>query len=98
MKIIYEAIIEKGKNNFNARFVCCLSIKFSDDIIYSYSGEIAGNIIWPPKGNNGFGYDPFFVALGERKTFGELKHDRKIRIDHRSEALKKLIKSHLNDS
>ena len=49
-------------------------------------------------GENGFGYDPFFIPQGGEKTFGELEHQKKIRIDHRSVALKKLIKSHLNDS
>ena len=52
-------------------------------------------IVWPPKGENGFGYDPFFIPKGYSKTFGEMKHDKKILIDHRSVALKKLIKEHL---
>ena len=98
MKIIYEKIINEGGGEFEAKFFCSLSIKFPNDLIYSYNGEVFGNIVWPPRGENGFGYDPFFIPQGGEKTFGELEHQKKIRIDHRSVALKKLIKSHLNDS
>ena len=98
MKIIYEKIINEGGGEFEAKFFCSLSIKFPNDLIYSYNGEVFGNIVWPPRGGNGFGYDPFFIPQGGQKTFGELEHHKKIRIDHRSVALKKLIKSHLNDS
>ena len=61
-------------------------------------GEVKGKIVWPPKGKNGFGYDPFFVPDGYEKTFAEMVHSDKIFIDHRSIALKKLIKLHLSDS
>ena len=74
------------------------SIKFSKNLIYSYLGEIKGKIVWPPKGKNGFGYDPFFVPDGYEKTFAEMVHSEKIFIDHRSIALKKLIKLHLSDN
>ena len=98
MEKIYSDVKKKKIEDFSAKFICCLSIKFSKNLIYSYLGEIKGKIVWPPKGKNGFGYDPFFIPKGHTKTFSEMEHSNKIFIDHRSIALKKLIKLHLSDS
>ncbi len=98
MERIYSDVKAKKNKDFSAKFICCLSIKLSENHIYSYSGEIEGKIIWPPKGKNGFGYDPFFIPNGYDLTFAEMNHSDKILIDHRSVALKKLIKLHLSDS
>ncbi len=54
-------------------------------------GEIEGNIS-PPKGNNGFGYDPIFIPKGYLKTFAEMSYKEKLLIDHRYIAYKKLEK------
>ena len=98
MRLIYEDIINRGERNFEAKFFCSLSIRFPNSPVYTYDGEVFGHITWPPRGKNGFGYDPFFIPLNGEKTFGELEHKKKIKIDHRSVALNKLIKSHLNDN
>ena len=45
-----------------------------------------------PKGNNGFGYDPIFIPIKKKKTFGEMASSRKYKIDHRYDAFKKLKK------
>ena len=98
MEKIYSDVKKKKNKDFSAMFTCCLSIKFSKNLIYSYLGEVKGKIVWPPKGKNGFGYDPFFIPDGYGKTFAEMEHSDKIFIDHRSIALKKLVKLHLSDS
>ena len=98
MERIYSDVINKKKKDFSAKFTCCLSIKFSKNLIYSYLGEVKGKIIWPPRGKNGFGYDPFFIPDGYEQTFAEMEHSDKIFIDHRNKALKELIKLHLSDS
>ena len=98
MEKIYSDVKKKRNKDFSAKFTCCLSIKFSKNLIFSYLGEVKGKIVWPPKGKNGFGYDPFFIPDGHEKTFAEMAHSDKIFIDHRSIALKKLIKLHLSDS
>jgi XTP/dITP diphosphohydrolase len=54
--------------------------------------------VWPPRGENGFGYDPFFIPWNSKKTFGEMLHKKKILLDHRFEAFKKMAKFHLTDS
>ena len=98
MKEIFCEVKKKKPFNFSAKFYCCLSIKFTDQSIYSYHGEVKGHLIWPPKGKNGFGYDPFFVPNGSKETFAEMFHSKKILIDHRSIALNKLIIEHLIDN
>ena len=98
MEKIYSDVKAKKTEDFSAKFTCCLSIKFPKSLIYSYQGEVEGKLVWPPKGKNGFGYDPFFVPKGYNETFAEMEHEKKIFMDHRSIALKKLIKFHLSDS
>ena len=63
MKKIYSRVETKQNPDFSAKFVSCLSLKFRDGKIFTYTGEIKGKITWPPKGNNGFGYDPFSFQL-----------------------------------
>jgi len=98
MKKIFDEVKKKPPFNSSARFLCSLSIKFKNKSIFSYEGEVRGHLVWPPKGDNGFGYDPFFVPDGSQKTFAEMEHRRKILIDHRSVALQKLITEHLTDN
>ena len=98
MQKIYNDVSSIDKVDYSAKFFCSISIKFKDKSIFSYSGEVNGNLTWPPRGGNGFGYDPFFIPCGYDQTFAEMKHSNKIRIDHRSIALEKLIKFHLSDN
>src|SRR5690606_5630482 len=52
----------------------------------NFEGKVFGTLVWPPRGGNGFGYDPMFVADGMDQTFGEIDPDRKHAISHRSRA------------
>ena len=81
-----------NKQNRRAFFVCSLSIYFPDGRNRSFNGRVNGHLQFPPKGMNGFGYDPIFVPKGYRKTFGEMNFQFKERISHRNVAFKKLIK------
>jgi XTP/dITP diphosphohydrolase len=47
-------------------------------------------LVWPPRGDRGFGYDPVFVADGHAETFGEMDPELKHRISHRAAAFAKL--------
>ena len=53
-------------------FVCSLSVCWPDEFNVTVSGSVNGVFNWPPKGQNGFGYDPIFKPIGFNKTFGEL--------------------------
>ena len=91
LKKINEANQNKKQKNIKAKFVCSLTIQWPDGKKISEIGEIEGNIS-PPKGNNGFGYDPIFIPQGYLKTFAEMNYKEKLLIDHRYIAYKKLEK------
>jgi len=96
IKRVYRELSKKDKNwklkKITARFVCALSISYLDKKIACVQSKIEGFISTEPKGTNGFGYDPIFVAKGKRKTFGEIKPAKKYKMDHRYFAFKKLRK------
>ena len=80
------------KKKIKARFICALSLCYHQKKIACVQGEIEGHISSTPKGKNGFGYDPIFIPLHKRKTFGEMKSNIKHKIDHRFKAYKKIKK------
>ena len=94
MQKIYTRILNTNSNNFSAKYICCLTIAWQDGKVKSYTGEIKGAIKWPPVGSNGFGYDPFFYPEGSSVSFGQMEKSKKMNIDHRSIAFKKIIKDH----
>ena len=74
-----------------AFFVAVLSLAWPDGHVESFHGEVHGSLVWPPRGDRGFGYDPIFVPLGYEQTFGELDPELKHRISHRADAFRKLV-------
>ena len=74
------------KNDNTARFVCCLTLFWPDGRSYSSKGIVKGKISTKKLGNNGFGYDPIFIPNGYNETFGEMKPELKMSIDHRFKA------------
>jgi XTP/dITP diphosphohydrolase len=75
-----------------AHFACALAIAWPNDgQTESFEGRVDGTLVWPPRGNRGFGYDPIFVPLGYEQTFGELDPELKHRISHRAAAFRKLM-------
>lgn len=81
----------------SARFVCalCLALPNGDDRIYE--GTVEGGIIWPPRGEKGFGYDPIFVAKGDQLTFAEIEPDEKHAKSHRADAFAKFLTDQFPD-
>ena len=96
IKKVYRELNKKDKNwqkkKIKARFICALSISYLDKKISCVTGKVEGYISIEPKGKNGFGYDPIFIPLKKRKTFGEMKPSQKYNIDHRFQAFKKIRK------
>lgn len=83
---------EIGKDpNRNAKFVCALALSWPDGHCEVFEGEVSGSLVWPPRGHNGFGYDPMFVPSDGSKTFGECKPSEKYLRSHRISAFNKLI-------
>jgi XTP/dITP diphosphohydrolase len=77
--------------DFGARFVCVLALAEPNGRIETFEGELRGAVSFPPRGANGFGYDPIFVPEGYDQTCGELPPDVKHRISHRAMAFQKLL-------
>ena len=75
----------------DAHFVCALSLAWPDGAIESFEGKVHGTLVWPPRGDNGFGYDPMFVATGMDQTFAEIEPAAKHAISHRAIAFNKLV-------
>jgi XTP/dITP diphosphohydrolase len=75
----------------SAHFACTLALAWPDGAEAVYEGTVEGNLIWPPRGARGFGYDPVFVARGMSETFAEIDPEQKHRISHRADAFAKLV-------
>jgi len=85
--------IQHAEKPCKAKFCCTLCLAWPDGHDELFEGSINGEIAWPPRGNNGFGYDPMFIAEGMHQTFGEMLPTDKHLISHRADAFKKLIKT-----
>ena len=90
MKFILKKM--KNKKNRSATFVCSLSFKFPKKKAINVTGRLKGTISRKILGDKGFGYDPIFIPNNLKKTFGEMSKRKKLKIDHRYLAFKKLKK------
>ena len=82
---------ELADQDRGAWFVAVLALAWPDGDLEFFRGEVAGNLVWPPRGERGFGYDPIFVPVGGVATFGEIDPAQKHRISHRARAFAKLV-------
>jgi len=89
-----EFIINRMKKKLNrtATFVCSLSLKYPRGKIVTVVGKIKGSISKKILGTNGFGYDPIFIPHSKSITFGQMSKIKKIKMDHRYIAFKKIKK------
>ena len=99
IKKIYQKM-KKNKKNWEklntASFVCCLTLYFPNGKYFTTKGVVKGKISISKKGKNGFGYDPIFIPIGYKKTFGEMEAKLKMSIDHRYKAFSKIKKFFFN--
>ena len=87
-----ENIKKNWINNNLARFVCCMTLFWPNGKSYSSKGVVEGKISAIKRGQQGFGYDPIFIPDGYNQTFGEMKPELKMSIDHRFMAFTKIKK------
>jgi len=80
-----------------ASFVCALALAWPDGHTEIFEGEVHGRLVWPPRGDRGFGYDPVFLADGQTLTFGEMDPAAKHAISHRAVAFRKLLAACLQE-
>lgn len=76
-----------------ARFICALCLAFPNGETEVYEGTVEGEIVWPPRGDKGFGYDPVFRAIGDTQTFAQIDPAEKHAKSHRADAFAKFLKA-----
>jgi XTP/dITP diphosphohydrolase len=74
-----------------AAFICVLSLAWPNGEQKVFEGKVEGTLVWPPRGTQGFGYDPVFQADGYDITFGEMAPHDKHAISHRADAFNKML-------
>ena len=82
-----------GETDRSAAFVCALALAWPDGASRGFEGRLEGTLVWPPRGERGFGYDPMFVPAGHEETFGEMDPAGKHRISHRAAAFARLVET-----
>ena len=94
IKKVFKKLDKKVSNwrnrKINSKFICALTIYWPSGKYKTTIGQILGTISNKKIGNKGFGYDPIFIPKSKRLTFGEMEPEIKYRIDHRSDAFKKI--------
>lgn len=80
MRLVEESLQDGGAyspEKRSARFVAVLCLALPDGTTRNWRGEIEGMLVWPPRGDRGFGYDPIFLPEGHSRTFGEMSTEEK---------------------
>lgn len=104
MEKVENALSEKGASSSadrSARFVSVLCLAWPDGHTEMFRGEIEGMVVWPPRGDRGFGYDPVFQPEGHAVTFGEMSAEEKHgwkpgdseALSHRARAFKRFVET-----
>lgn len=91
MKRVDQALRAAGSDDRTARFICIIALARPGEETVFFEGEVRGEIVWPPRGPEGFGYDPIFQPAGHDRTFGEMTADEKRALSHRARALDAMI-------
>lgn len=89
MQRVHDALAERGAWSGpapQANFISVLCLAWPDGTTRHFRGRVDGTLVWPPRGGNGFGYDPMFVPEGSERTFGEMEPAAKYSISHRTRA------------
>ena len=93
MRLVEDRLNEEPDLPRSAHFVCALALAWPDGHVEWFEGRVDGQLVWPPRGDHGFGYDPMFVAEGMDQSYGEIDPDHKHAISHRADAFAQLVKA-----
>ena len=104
MEKVEKALADKGASDAKdrtARFVSVLCLAWPDGHTELFRGEVEGTVVWPPRGDKGFGYDPVFQPEGYATTFGEMSAEEKhgwkpgdaTALSHRARAFKIFVET-----
>jgi len=107
MRKVEDLLQEKGAttpDRRTGRFVAVLCLAWPDGHAEYFRGEVEGTLVWPPRGERGFGYDPVFKPDGHEQTFGEMPAAQKhsweagrgdLGLSHRARAFARFAKAML---
>ena len=91
MQLVNDKVAAIEDASRDAHFVCALALAWPDGHVEWFEGRVDGTLVWPPRGDKGFGYDPMFLPNDRAETFGEMDQDEKHRISHRADAFNQLV-------
>ena len=84
--LVERRLDERGLDDRTAWFVCALAVAWPNGPVVVVEGRVDGALVFPARGDKGFGYDPIFMPVGGAETFGEMDPAAKHRISHRARA------------
>jgi len=87
-----------GQRDRRGSFVAVLALAWPDRHVELFRGEVEGQLVFPPRGTRGFGYDPIFVPDGRSETFGEMDPAAKHGLSHRTRAFRRLVAACFEDA
>jgi XTP/dITP diphosphohydrolase len=90
METVERKLRERGAttpDRRKAHFVSALCVAWPDGHVEEFEGRVGGTLIWPPRGDKGFGYDPIFLPDGHARTFGEMPSEEKHGLPPRGKGL-----------
>jgi len=87
MQTVEDKLQASGSTNRRAYFVSALCIAWPDGHIEDFEARVDGTLVWPPRGPQGFGYDPMFLPDGHDRTFGEMPSEEKHGLPPRGKGL-----------
>ena len=90
MGMIDEKLRERGATapaDRRAHFVSALCVAWPDGHLEEFEARVDGTLVWPPRGDQGFGYDPMFLPDGHARTFGEMPSEEKHGLPPRGKGL-----------
>lgn len=96
----------KAHPPFKAHFACVLSLAFPGGRTLNFEGKVFGELVFPPRGRLGFGYDPIFLPEGSVRTFGEMSSEEKhsipsdgsLALSHRARAFQIFARACFNEN
>ena len=86
MTLVERRLAETYSDDTAAWFSCALAVAWPNGPVVAVEGRVDGTLVFPPRGEHGFGYDPIFLPLGGTQTFGEMAAEAKDAISHRAQA------------
>lgn len=93
MERVHREMAASGNPDRRGHFVCALCLAWPDGHTEVFEGKVNGELVWPPRGSRGFGYDPMFVPGGYDVTFGEMEPEKKHAMSHRARAFAQLVEA-----